>query len=416
MRTTPSASNCSRSHQHDGPFVLWPLGILLAAIVGATTACHDDVMKANPMAPAPPSLAVSGDGTWMVNSLADPGDGICSNSECTLREAIGAAQSGERVIFKSNLTGTIALTVGQLIIGKSLTILGPGAHRIAVNGQNLSRVFRINAGPGVAIFDLTITRGNAGADDGGGIFVDQGGRLTLVGTVVTGNSADKGGGIAARGPLTLVGSTVASNTASGVGGGILTNSDWTVRRSTISGNSGAQGGGIDYVCDDGCTATLTSSTITANSSASEAGGIFNYSQGITIYNTIIAGNRRYGSPIDPKADCFDIGGFTSLGYNLTAANTGCGLAGPTEVIVDATQVFATVLEPVLAANGSQRLTHALIERGYAVDAGYCPGESGDQRGFPRPYDDPRMPNALDACDIGAFEWQPADTKIKGPKP
>jgi hypothetical protein len=27
-----------------------------------------------------------------------------------------------------------------------------------------------------------------------------------------------------------------------------------------------------------------------------------------------------------------------------------------------------------------------------------------------------MPNALDGCDIGAFEWQPADTKGKAPKP
>jgi uncharacterized repeat protein (TIGR01451 family) len=40
-----------------------------------------------------------------------------------------------------------------------------------------------------------------------------------------------------------------------------------------------------------------------------------------------------------------------------------------------------------------------------VDAGYCPGETTDQRGFHRPVDDPAMPNALDACDIGPYELQ-----------
>jgi CSLREA domain-containing protein len=91
----------------------------------ATAACHDDAMRTNPMAPAGPALAVGGDGTWMVNSLADPGDGVCTNSECTLREAIDVAQSGERITFKQNLTGMIALTAGELVIDGAVTIDGP---------------------------------------------------------------------------------------------------------------------------------------------------------------------------------------------------------------------------------------------------------------------------------------------------
>jgi CSLREA domain-containing protein len=353
----------------------------------------------------------------LVNSLADPGDGVCTNSECTLREAIAAAQSGERITFKSNLTGTIALTAGELAIAKGLFIDGPGADRIAVNGQNATRIFRIALGPGVTITGLMITRGNAIGEFGGGILVEDGGRLTLIGSMVTGNSSDHGGGIRATGPVTLVGTTVAANTAANGGGGISTSSELTVRRSTISGNSAKQGGGIDVDCDAGCPTTISSSTITANVATNGGGGVFSHTTGFVTFNTIIAGNRANGAPTDSEADCLDVSSsFTSLGYNLTAAGTGCPLAGPTDVTVLPSQVFTTVLEPVLAANGSPRFTHALIERGYAVDAGYCPGESGDQRGFPRPYDDPRMPNALDGCDIGAFEWQPADTKIKGPKP
>ena len=115
--------------------------------------------------------------------------------------------------------------------------------------------------------------------------------------------------------------------------------------------------------------------------------------------------------------CGQPSGFVSLGYNLSSAGTGCDLASPTDVLLQSPlQVFTSVIHPVLADNGGGRLTHALIERGRAIDAGYCPGENGDQRGFPRPYDDLRMPNALDACDIGAFEWNPPGTKGKGPKP
>jgi len=406
---------------------MWRLGVLLVAIVSATTACHDDGMKTNPMAPAPPALGGGGgsNATWIVNSLADPGDGVCSNSECTLREAINAAQTTDHITFRSNLRGTIGLAGAELLISKGVIIDGPGAGELAVSGQNLSRVLLIAGGASVTISALTITGGNAIPNAGGGISVQAGSRLTLIGMVVTGNSAEKGGGIFnLGGSLAVIGSTVAANNATNVGGGIFVGSDanplaqLTVRRSTISDNTASTAAGIYFLCEDGCPATIASSTITANNATSgTGGGIWNYSQGITIYNTIVAGNRGNGSLLDPDADCWDAAGnFNSLGYNLTSATTGCEIAGPTEVIVDASQVFATVLEPVLAANGSPRLTHALIERGYAVDAGYCPGENGDQRGFPRPYDDPRMPNALDACDIGAFEWQPADTKVKGPKP
>ena len=49
------------------------------------------------------------------------------------------------------------------------------------------------------------------------------------------------------------------------------------------------------------------------------------------------------------------------------------------------------------------MTHALLARGRAVDAGSCPSETTDQRGFPRRIDEPTVPNVKDACDIGAYE-------------
>jgi CSLREA domain-containing protein len=418
MRTTTLAPRRHRSRYRDGR-VLGRLSAI-AVVMIVIAACHDDAMKPNPVAPSSPGHAVSSDGTWLVNSLADPGDGACMNSECTLREAIVAAQDGERITFKSNLSGTIALTAGFLLVDKILTIAARDPGQVTVNAQGASGVFRIS-GDVVTLSGLTITGGGGSA--GSGIEVFGSSTLTLVGSVVTGNTATVGGGIHIRpgGMARVIGSTIAANAVTFSGGGIYSQGNLTISRSTISGNTSEfEGGGIGFDCNDiGCTnLVLTSSTITRNS-APNGGGLHvlsGYPPAI-IANTIIAGNKPLANFADPTADCKNSYGFTDLGYSLTTAGTGCDLTSPTNVIVPVpSQVFVSVLMPVLAENGSSRPTHALIERGYAVDAGYCPGESGDQRGFPRPYDDPRMPNALDACDIGAFEWQPVDTKGKGPKP
>jgi CSLREA domain-containing protein len=394
----------------------------LTAAVAVVVGCQD--APTSPLTSNNPMLAVSTDGAWLVNSLADPGDGVCSNSECTLREAIAAAQNGDRITFKSNLIGTIGLTAGELVVEKTLTFEGPGADRLAVSGQNASTVFKIGNhvdSIGVVITGLTITDGMS-FQNGGGVWVTEAARVVLVGSVVTRNrTGDNGGGISSDGTLTVAGSTIADNEA-GAGGGIYTpDGRLTVIRTTISGNTSSEpdgGGGIFAGCQTAwCGAsTIRSSVITRNEASNLGGGLALLSNPISISSTIIAGNE---SNLDTEADCSGtaVSPVTSLGYNLSRSNSGCELAAPTDVnLTLASQVFTVVLLPVLATNGGRVPTHALIERGLAVDAGYCPGEGADVRGFPRPYDDLRVPNALDGCDIGPFEWSPADTKGKGPKP
>jgi len=356
-----------------------------------------------------------------VNSLADPGDGTCSNNECTLREAIAAAQPGDRITFKGNLTGRVALTAGALLVDKSLTIEGPGARVLTVSAQSASRVFEIGPGSGsltVTMSGLTIL-GGVSSGPGGGVFVDADSRFALIASVVAGSTGSSGGGIYNLGALTLVATTVTGNFAVSNGGGILSDGvSVTISRSTISGNrTNGLGGGL-YVCTTSATCggnlTLRSTTITQNVAATQAGGVYlnEFGPTGTAFNTIIAGNKNGVGVSECIAPAL-----ASLGYNLTTGQECSGLTATTDVRVVAAQVFTAVLEPVLADNGGRVPTHALYERGIAVDAGYCPGEGFDQRGFPRPYDDLRMPNALDGCDIGAFEWQPTDTKNgQGPKP
>jgi uncharacterized repeat protein (TIGR01451 family)/CSLREA domain-containing protein len=423
------------------------------AVLATLVACQDG---SDSLVSPRPQFAQGDNGTWTVNSLADPGDGTCDETECTLREAIAAAASGDRIGFAAGLTGAVQLTVGALTItDKSLTIDGDG--RVAVDGQQTTSAFTvtntIGAQPIVALAGLTIenagtqfasainvggvaltldhvdvldnatgatgaglslrngpqgirsdvtirnsriARNNAAGDGGGGIAVIQGAQLTLINSTVDSNTTpDNGGGILNDGTLIAIGSLIADNEGASSGAikpGLL--SSTTLVRTTISGNRAESGvGGIN---GGGALMALRSVTMTNNDGGSGVGGIV--SSTATAASSIIAGNT--GSFSD---DCTGLGRPTSLGHNL--ATSVCGFQAEGDVTVTAAQVFSEVLEQDLADNGGPTRTHALIARGRAVDAGYCPGETTDQRGFARPVDVALMPNAVDGCDIGAYEAQ-----------
>src|SRR5438552_5296847 len=111
----------------------------------------------------------------------------------SLRQTLADANNGDVIGFA--VTGTIGLTTGELLVTKSITISGPGAENLAVNGNNQSRVFHIASGQTVTISGLTITNGHA-SDNGGGIYNDHA-VLTLNGCTISDNAAtgNLGGGI-----------------------------------------------------------------------------------------------------------------------------------------------------------------------------------------------------------------------------
>src|SRR6266496_133247 len=79
----------------------------------------------------------------------------------SLRQALADANNGDTITFA--VTGTIGLTSGELLINRSITISGPGADNLAVNGNATHRVFYIAPGNTVTISGLTITNGRATA-------------------------------------------------------------------------------------------------------------------------------------------------------------------------------------------------------------------------------------------------------------
>ena len=177
----------------------------------------------------------------------------------SLRDAITQANAhagADIIVFQPGLTGTIALTGGELDITDDLKINGPGADKLTVSGNNTSRVFKVEAGETVTISGLTIAGGNAGTGNGGGI--DNFGTLTVSNIVFSGNAATDGGGLA--------------NQSGGTA---------TVRDSTFTGNSadaggGGHGDGGGLANESGGTVTVTGSTFTGNSAVGSGGGLVNF--------------------------------------------------------------------------------------------------------------------------------------------
>ena len=141
----------------------------------------------------------------------------------SLRQALADANDGDTIDFNLTYPATITLTTGQLVVGNSVTISGPGANNLTVDGNANDRVFYISPGKTVTIDGLTVTNGHvAGANNGGAIYNDSA-NLTITNSTLRGNSAGGGGGgiYNSLGTLMVTNSTLSGNSGATGGGGIL---------------------------------------------------------------------------------------------------------------------------------------------------------------------------------------------------
>ena len=125
-------------------------------------------------------------------------------------------------------------------MNSSVTIVGPGAASLAVDGGGISRVFHLASNTVVSISGLKIAHGNGGGggidEIGGGIYSDHA-NLTISNCVVWENSAGFGAGICNNtAMLTVLSSMISSNVA--YDGGGIANSGGTliVSNSMLTGN------------------------------------------------------------------------------------------------------------------------------------------------------------------------------------
>ena len=181
----------------------------------------------------------------------------------------------------------------------------------------------------VDITGVTIRNGRAqGFGCGAGIHVNSSHTLNLTDVVVTGNhSTGCSGGIFGNlGPVTLTNSTVSGNSAATNGGGIAligSFSTLAVELESVTGN-------------------------TADSDANgtgDGGGIYRQADVGTLYfrNSIVAGNIDSGGQ---APDCS--GGasaeLTSQGHNLVQNTSGCGIVGDTTGTIETVEAWSTWIE------------------------------------------------------------------------
>lgn len=359
-------------------FILGARGLLAAALA----------VSARGLAAAPASAA-----TVVVNTTTDQALGSCSGS-CSLRDAVATANAGDTIHVPA---GHYVLTLGDIISGNSLTIVGDGARSTILDGNGASRIFQFPNLAQVELDDLSLINGLAATPDSafgilgggalaGGINGSAAASLTLRRCRLAGNKADFGGAILWQGNLTIDQCTIEGNLATSAylfgfgGGGILEAlGDVTFSNSTLSGNTASVGLGGGAMLFDVPIFNLNNITVTANQALSGEGGGLALAGNGSIANSIVADNLG--------GDCLAFG--VSSDHNLDSDNS-CGFTD-----AGSHPGVNPLLDP-LANNGGPTDTHALLAGSPAIDAGNnATCLATDQRGVTRPQGP--------ACDIGAFE-------------
>lgn len=264
--------------------------------------------------------------TFEVTRQNDPAPGRCKPGDCSLREAIIAAneRSGNDVVVlpgraRYDLSRPNAMPFvdedasreGDLDVTGRLVLRHPGRGRATIDANAIDRVLEVKA-PAV-VKRITLTGGDNVSEDapragrrttveGSGGGIESHSVVKLVRSAVVANTgAERGGGISAEPDFTepdpapvavrLVRSVVARNrTTNGTGGGIEAyDSRVIVTRSRIIGNRPDNaGGGLSL--STGSFLRMSRSTVAGNRAQSGVGGVYLYEASGSIEASTISGN------------------------------------------------------------------------------------------------------------------------------
>jgi hypothetical protein len=284
--------------------------------------------------------------TYEVTVRTDHKPDGCSVVECTLREAVIAANkhrgadtielpSRNRYELSLASTGEDRAANGDLdITSGPLTIVHPGRGTATIDANKTDRIFDIGRAT-TTLDKLTIIGGysnkNDADGDGGGIMVGDIGDapLTVLRSRIIHNRAPwlggNGGGIDSDSSrlVKLVDSDVSNNDSGGSGGGVEASPDGQVviQRTTVSHNKAAQAGGIMVF---GPPVRIVDSTVANNVAAAnqdvegDGGGIYIDNKGrLELTNSTVAGNGAYTSGGGIFADA---GGHAAINFSTIARN------------------------------------------------------------------------------------------------
>lgn len=190
--------------------------------------------------------------TWTVDLPADENDGACVADDCSLREALAGATSGDTIQFAlpGSPPWTIRLTtaLGPLAVGNAVTIEGPGAAVLILSGDPDS-----DGDGDLRLIEVSTT----------GVLTLSGLRLEL--GLATVSSTRDGGCIRNLGSLSLADVELASCRA------------WSGLATGFSGPPGGSGGAVWNAA--GATLTVLRGAFTGNVAGGGAASVDGMSQG-----------------------------------------------------------------------------------------------------------------------------------------
>ena len=375
----------------------------------------------------------------IVDTLIDENDGNFTAGNRSLREVLllaNAEPGDDSILFAGGLEGTITLdeALGSLTITETVSIVGPGADKLTIQGADgtSNRLIDITASAtNVTLGLLTLSGGNAGSGEGGAVRSAATGELILRLTEITGSNAALGGAVAVSdGQLSIAGSTIAGNTATSHGGGVHLSGSTALLQlvnTTFDTNSSGGSGGAVYA--DVGSVSVASSTIAGNSAVMQTGGVWvsgATAQTVVVVNSIVATNTAASAP-----DLVDSGSTTlsvtssfigdNDGTTLEASPVNSGLADKNSS-GSYVGTHADSLDPLLGAlvnNGGTVRTLAPSAASLSLDT----GSGADLPLDPFDLDNDNARNELlpvDArgaqrvsllLDIGAVELPPAPTLV-----
>jgi hypothetical protein len=374
------------------------------------------------------------------NALAEAVDSLFAGNTASGIDNLGTLLLSESEVRQNQRSGIVvhggasAEITGSLISGNADGGFGGGGIR-NVEGSVLVLSSTISdnesTGNGAGIYNVAgfveiesssvednVGSGNA---EGGGIWsgLVQFGQaeLEVRGSLVSGNRAARGGGIALRGNdsssgrLLFARSTLAGNHADFDGGGIYSRGQLDLESSTLSSNTcEGRGGGIYH--ESAGESHLGRSTIAFNSAGQGGGGVYLQSSGNPANSGNIIANN-FAPPftgVDINVD-FALAAGIVAGQNLLLGNADGIVIGPGPMqvgdpvpqLAEPILVADPLLGPLTEING--RLVHPLLAGSPAIDASDATAAEPDQLGRSRPIDGDE--NGVSSVDYGAFEFDPA---------
>ena len=253
--------------------------------------------------------------SYTVTRADDPAPGGCTPTDCSLREAVIAANTNpgpdtitlpaDTYILSIAGTGEDAAQTGDLDITESVDINGAGRETTMIDANRIDRVFEVLTGS-VTFSGVTIQRGYRSGSSGGGIRYEAGGgaALTIVNSRLYSNtSSHDGGGItmeegANNASLSITNSIFISNTAEIEEGGAINldsmTNTITIVGSDFIGNSADEEGGALHFAENFYTISIDDSLFqnnrTTDDDDNDGGGAINL-EGITVTMDIV--NSRF---------------------------------------------------------------------------------------------------------------------------